>query len=156
MDQAGWLPIIKRKWGAWLREEIMKIFILDRWTQTVMRSLKSESYDMKMLIEMISTPLKRSLLLSLSSHHLLRTQLRFSIRISWSEKEISSWRFRILHRMSFSPGSEGSWVLNNATGFRKMKDISCYFLIRETAEVIMDRNPLAQGFMDRSVCGTHG
>ena len=36
----------------------MKIFILDRWTQTVMRSLKSESYDMKMLIEMISTPLK--------------------------------------------------------------------------------------------------
>ena len=32
-----------------------------------------------------------------------------------------------------------------------MEDISCYFLIREAAEVIMDRNPLAQGLMDRPV-----
>ncbi len=29
-----------------------------------------------------------------------------------------------------------------------MKDISCHFIIGEAAEVVMNRNPLAQGFMD--------
>lgn len=37
-----------------------------------------------------------------------------------TQRAVSFWRFRILHRMSFSPGLEGSWVLNNATGFRKI------------------------------------
>ena len=71
-------------------------------------------------------PRGRSLLLRLSFHLLLRTQLRFFIRISWSEKEILSWRLR----MSFTPGLEGFWVLNNATGFRKIYIVAGYTDLR--------------------------
>ena len=44
----------------------------------------------------------RFLLLNLNFYHLRRTQLRFSIRVSWSVKEILSWRLQILFRMNFS------------------------------------------------------
>ena len=43
----GGFPIIKLKLRASLAGRGMKLFILDRWTQTVIISLKSESHGIK-------------------------------------------------------------------------------------------------------------
>lgn len=62
----------------------------------------------------------RSLLPKTNFHPPPRAQLRFSIRISCSEKERLSWKYRITLRMHLFRGSEGVLMLNNATEFRKI------------------------------------